>query len=150
MLFAYSCKPFTDEENMTPFHRPRRRMPNAKLKRQQFRIVYLLASWLVIALCLVRIQYVYGFAMTSHIVSKYQCHLPHSSSSALLGIKGFRAWFETTFPNAMMSPISPSNGDHDEFDHVLVDLNQILVRILEKKSVSSGVDNLYCRIFSKS
>ena len=136
-----SMQTITDEENMMPFHRPRRRMPNFKL---------LQGFWLFIALCLLRIQNVYSFAMTSHIISKYQCHLPHSSSSALLGIKGFRAWFETTFPNAMISPISPSNGDHDEFDHVLVDLNQILVSILEKKSVSSGVDNLYCRIFSKS
>ena len=131
--------------------RPRRKIAYPKLNEIQFcKAKIFLGFCLYFALVLSQFHVVNSFVTTKHIASQYQCRLTNSSSSALLGIKGFRAWFETTFPNAMISPISPSNGDHDEFDHVLVDLNQILVSILEKKSVSSGVDNLYCRIFSKS
>lgn len=46
------------------------------------------------------------------------------SSSRLYGIKGFRGWFEATFPSAMTEI---DNVDHsDEFDHVLIDVNQLL------------------------
>ena len=79
---------------------------------------------LLLAVFLFRTRSVHGFVSLPPI---NQCHRPEVSPFALMGIKGFRAWFETTFPNAMMAPISPSKGDNDEFDHVLVDLNQVLV-----------------------
>ncbi len=52
------------------------------------------------------------------------------SSTAIFGIKGFRAWFEDQFPNAV------SNVDVDQhpdtFDHVLIDMNQILHTVLRR------------------
>jgi hypothetical protein len=45
-------------------------------------------------------------------------------SSALFGIKGFRQWFEEQFPNAVKRV--DVSKHHDTFDHVLVDMNQIL------------------------
>ena len=46
------------------------------------------------------------------------------STTALFGIKGFRTWFEDQFPNAV-SKIDVSQHQ-DTFDHVLIDMNQIL------------------------
>jgi hypothetical protein len=60
-----------------------------------------------------------------------------TTSTTLMGIKGFRSWFESTFPNAMMAPLIPSQGAHDTFDHVLIDMNQILHVVL-RKSRSDG------------
>lgn len=59
-----------------------------------------------------------------------------TSTTQLNGIKGFRGWFESTFPNAM-TPITTAapnrsgpNSDKpthtDTFDHVLIDVNQLL------------------------
>ncbi|KAL9181160.1 hypothetical protein ACHAXT_009965 [Thalassiosira profunda] len=53
----------------------------------------------------------------------------------LLGIKGFRSWFEGAFPSAVTT-ISPDdrNGrnEAEEFDHVLIDANQFLHSSLRK------------------
>ena len=57
---------------------------------------------------------------------------PSVSSSALFGIKGFRGWFEKTFPSAVVpipkgSKGAPPHEQHSEsFDHVLIDANQLL------------------------
>ena len=67
------------------------------------------------------------------------------SKTELNGIKGFRSWFESTFPNAMTpivtefyTPISPKKNSKsqkfkndntyhtDTFEHVLIDVNQLL------------------------
>ncbi|KAG7337792.1 XRN 5'-3' exonuclease [Nitzschia inconspicua] len=55
---------------------------------------------------------------------------PLSSQTALFGIKGFRQWFEQQFPSAVKSV----NVDkyNDTFDHVLVDMNQILHVVLRR------------------
>lgn len=87
----------------------------------------------------------------------FPCPPPRSSfpsriSSALFGIRGFRAWFESQFPDAMvaLSPsLSSSINDNatggtvtansrcstctaQVFDHVLVDLNQLLHIVVRK------------------
>jgi hypothetical protein len=41
-----------------------------------------------------------------------------------MGIKGFRSWFESQFPDAILA--MPRNEAHEEFDHVLIDMNQLL------------------------
>jgi 5'-3' exonuclease len=59
-----------------------------------------------------------------------------SSSTSLNGIKGFRAWFESQFPDAIVA--IPNDGSRQEtFDHVLIDMNQIL-HIVLRKSRSDG------------
>ena len=75
-----------------------------------------------------------------------QSYIPCDSSTTttLYGIKGFRGWFERTFPTAVVpiprakgksakggksrkSADSNDDGQHsDHFDHVLVDVNQLL------------------------
>ncbi|KAI2489807.1 XRN 5'-3' exonuclease [Fragilaria crotonensis] len=46
------------------------------------------------------------------------------STTSLYGIKGFRAWFESQFPDAITG--IPSKGSQEFFDHVLIDINQLL------------------------
>jgi len=49
------------------------------------------------------------------------------TATSLNGIKGFRSWFESTFPNAMTELDSSTNDNiSQEFDHVLIDMNQLL------------------------
>lgn len=53
-----------------------------------------------------------------------------STTTALFGIKGFRAWFQDQFPNAVRNV---DVSEHkDRFDHVLIDMNQILHVILRR------------------
>ena len=47
-----------------------------------------------------------------------------------MGIKGFRAWFESQFPSAIVA--FSKEGAHEKFDHVLIDVNQILHTALRK------------------
>jgi len=70
---------------------------------------------------------------------------PAASASALFGIKGFRGWFEKTFPSAVV-PIPKSTGaspdeQHGEsFDHVLIDANQLLhIAMRRSKSPSHAL-----------
>jgi 5'-3' exonuclease len=49
--------------------------------------------------------------------------------SPLYGIKGFQAWFNTQFPDAT---IEIDLSSHESFDHVLVDMNQVLHVILRR------------------
>lgn len=58
-------------------------------------------------------------------------HPPISTSTSLSGIRGFRSWFNTTFPTAY-SPID-TTVDFEEFDHVLLDMNQILHVVLRRR-----------------
>lgn len=58
-----------------------------------------------------------------------------SSSTAIMGIKGFRSWFESQFPNAMEG--LTKEGAQEDFDHVLIDMNQLLHVVL-RKSRSEG------------
>ena len=58
-----------------------------------------------------------------------------SSNSALAGIKGFRSWFESQFPDAIQA--MPKKEAHEEFDHVLIDMNQLL-HISLRRSRSEG------------
>lgn len=60
-----------------------------------------------------------------------------------MGIRGFRAWFESQFPSAL-TPIDklPTGQDKnhyrcDRFDHVLIDMNQLL-HVCVRKSRSDG------------
>ena len=57
------------------------------------------------------------------------------SSTAITGIKGFRAWFESQFPDAILE--MPRSEAHEEFDHVLIDMNQLL-HISLRRSRSEG------------
>ena len=65
--------------------------------------------------------------------------LPHKSHRSmwrsqtnLLGIKGFRSWFDSVFPSALtvINPVdreaAGSKFQPDVFDHVLIDANQLL------------------------
>jgi 5'-3' exonuclease len=52
-----------------------------------------------------------------------------------MGIKGFRSWFESQFPHAILA--LPSEGSNESFDHVLVDVNQLL-HVCVRKSRSDG------------
>jgi hypothetical protein len=58
-----------------------------------------------------------------------------TSSTAIMGIKGFRSWFESQFPHAMCD--MPKDSAHDTFDHVLIDMNQLL-HICLRKSRTEG------------
>lgn len=73
-------------------------------------------------------------------------------SSSLFGIKGFRAWFETRFPDSIVNIDVPdaneknrgntknqksakqaaSSSSQEYFDHVLIDMNQILHVVLRR------------------
>ena len=53
-----------------------------------------------------------------------------TTSTALFGIKGFRSWFQEQFPNAVRHV--DVDTYQDKFDHVLVDMNQILHVILRR------------------
>ena len=60
-----------------------------------------------------------------------------TTTTSLFGIKGFRAWFETQFPDAIVNinPNKNKKSNHeatDSFDHVLVDMNQIIHVILRR------------------
>lgn len=57
------------------------------------------------------------------------------SSTALAGIKGFRSWFESQFPDAIQA--MPKSQAHEEFDHVLIDMNQLL-HVSLRRSRSEG------------
>lgn len=52
-----------------------------------------------------------------------------------MGLKGFRGWFESQFPTALESIVAADSND--TFDHVLVDMNQLL-HICVRKSRSDG------------
>ena len=54
-----------------------------------------------------------------------------TTTTALNGIRGFRSWFNSTFPSAY-HPIDTTN-DFEEFDHVLIDMNQILHVVLRRR-----------------
>ena len=64
--------------------------------------------------------------------------------SRLMGIKGFRAWFESQFPEAVV-PLTHYNAasknnkkkDVDCFDHVLMDVNQLL-HVVMRRAKSEG------------
>ena len=53
-----------------------------------------------------------------------------STSTSLNGVRGFRAWFEKQFPEA--TGTVDVSEKQDTFDHVLVDMNQILHVVLRK------------------
>ncbi len=73
---------------------------------------------------------------TSPIKTIPQLSNPTSKSSttitktSLFGIKGFRAWFQDQFPNAVS--IVDVSEHPDTFDHVLIDMNQILHTVLRR------------------
>jgi XRN 5'-3' exonuclease N-terminus len=92
-----------------------------------------------------------------------------ASTTALMGIRGFRAWFESQFPSALLeipsyqqdhhhhhssssspssnnsnskpsSSSSSSSGANDTFDHVLIDVNQYLhVAMRKSRSEEHGL-----------
>jgi hypothetical protein len=65
-------------------------------------------------------------------------HSPTSTTTtAIMGIKGFRSWFESQFPRAITGMSKDGSLAHEEFDHVLIDMNQILHQVL-RKSRSDG------------
>jgi XRN 5'-3' exonuclease N-terminus len=53
-----------------------------------------------------------------------------TSPTCLFGIKGFRSWFESQFPHALHA--IPTATAHDTFDHVLIDVNQLLHVVLRR------------------
>lgn len=69
-------------------------------------------------------------SVLENIVAGYGLHAnsaytsPGSRTTRLFGIKGFRGWFESQFPQAIID--IPKKGSQEDFDHVLVDLNQLL------------------------
>lgn len=58
-----------------------------------------------------------------------------STTTALNGIKGFRSWFESQFPDAILA--MPRDTAYDEFDHLLIDMNQLL-HVALRRSRSEG------------
>jgi len=65
-----------------------------------------------------------AFVSPRHVTLQRPRAHPHPSSTAITGIKGFRAWFESQFPHAI-SAIDKETAN-DSFDHVLIDMNQLL------------------------
>lgn len=63
------------------------------------------------------------------------CHHPPSSSTRLMGIKGFRSWFASQFPDAIGEVTKGEDGQ--EFDHVLIDVNPLL-HVAVRKGLSDG------------
>jgi hypothetical protein len=57
------------------------------------------------------------------------------TSTAMSGIKGFRAWFESQFPDAING--IDKDTAHDTFDHVLIDMNQLL-HIAMRRALNDG------------
>ena len=57
------------------------------------------------------------------------------TSTAIMGIKGFRSWLEQQFPASIVD--MPIDQASDQFDHVLIDMNQLL-HIVLRKSRSDG------------
>jgi hypothetical protein len=87
---------------------------------------------LIVFCCL----YFCSFAFHNHRHTYQRHHYPslpttriQPSTTSLFGIKGFRAWFEGQFPNATFE-ISPSSKE--TFDHVFVDMNQVLHVIMRR------------------
>lgn len=85
-----------------------------------------------------------GFQLTDHPTSirctpsslancDPNCHTSNfskrTSTTALCGIKGFRAWFEDTYPDSITFI---DNQSQDYFDHVLVDMNQVLHIVMRR------------------
>ena len=83
---------------------------------------------------------------------RYETIIPETTiktSTSLNGIKGFRAWFERTFPTAVVpiprggnnskpsSNSDPKSTSHSEtFDHVLIDVNQLLHVSMRRSEVT--------------
>jgi hypothetical protein len=66
-----------------------------------------------------------------------QVHVtPARGNTVLTGIRGFRAWFESQFPDALTT-IQKGHKTPEKFDHVLIDVNQIL-HVCVRKSRSDG------------
>ena len=55
--------------------------------------------------------------------------------TTMSGIKGFRAWFESQFPDAING--IDKDTAHDTFDHVLIDMNQLL-HIAMRRALNDG------------
>lgn len=53
-----------------------------------------------------------------------------TTTTSLNGIKGFRAWFENQFPDATIELNSETSQEY--FDHVLIDMNQVLHVIMRR------------------
>jgi XRN 5'-3' exonuclease N-terminus len=124
--------------------RSRRRRKKVSLVQSTLRLVPFLLLFLIDSSnhhCL----WVDSFVIPAHRSTSFPSSVAFSSpttkttttTTILMGIKGFRSWFESTFPNAMMAPLIPSQGAHDTFDHVLIDMNQVLHVVL-RKSRSDG------------
>lgn len=89
---------------------------------------------------LLALEYIYSYwsvqAFSIYSRTKFSAsRLSHSTSTALMGIKGFRSWFESQFPSAILGMVAEDSND--VFDHVLVDMNQLL-HICVRKSRSDG------------
>ena len=68
------------------------------------------------------------------------------TKTSLFGIKGFRKWFEEAFPTAIRK--IDVNEHQDTFDHVLVDMNQILHVILRRAKDTETANKLLMRELS--
>lgn len=89
------------------------------------------------ALCL-QSKSVVGFQLTSYPPSMPVAngdytikpfHKRSSTTTKLCGIKGLRAWFEDTYPDSIARIDTTSQ---DSFDHVLVDMNQVLHIVMRR------------------
>jgi len=63
-----------------------------------------------------------------------------ATTTTLFGIKGFRSWFQDQFPNAVRNVDVVQH--QDTFDHVLIDMNQILHVILRRSRNSENAMKL--------
>lgn len=80
-------------------------------------------SWLTLILCSLTISAFAPLRVVRPAPKRIR------QSSCLNGIKGFQAWFNTQFPDAT---IEIDNNSNENFDHVLVDMNQVLHVILRR------------------
>jgi hypothetical protein len=74
---------------------------------------------------------VVGFLLPNQFVlsssSLRQSYNIKQSKTVLSGIRGFRAWFESQFPDAMMEiSHDKSSRQSESFHHLLIDVNQLL------------------------
>jgi len=98
-------------------HRPRsksRIRSRSRMKRKPLALIAILPFTISITL---------AFITPSQLRTKSNHNL-QSSVTKLNGIKGFRGWFESQFPDAISE--IPRANSQETFDHVLIDINQLL------------------------
>lgn len=112
-------------------------------------IHFVLPSGALISPIPFKIEQVHSFCQNRQVFS-VGINLERRRGTELLGIRGFRGWFEETFPDAVTTLYHPpkrsstkpttkesENFSTDYFEHVLIDINQLLHIALRRSRTNS-------------